>query len=119
MGIHRHAVTFATCYRLHSCNMQLVLSGTVPRCCAWANTGNSLGKDSKAGAAGTSPAFYSFACVLSKVWFGGLSCLIRVPDLHQAPAEETSKSVAKGGFGPGSIMKKVLLPRQARVENGH
>ncbi|CAE7234061.1 rhp16, partial [Symbiodinium necroappetens] len=24
-----------------------------------------------------------------------------------APAEETSKSVAKGGFGPGSIMKKV------------
>ena len=59
MGIHRHAVTFATCYRLHSCNMQLVLSGTVPRCCAWANTGNSLGKDSKAGAAGTSPAFYS------------------------------------------------------------
>ena len=27
----------------------------------------------------------------------------------EAPAEETSKSVAKGGFGPGSIMKKVLL----------
>ena len=44
----------------------------------------------------------------------------------EAPAEETSKSVAKGGFGPGSIMKKVLLHAaackpllQALVENGH